>query len=440
MDPVTSPPDPRPGGSRRLFRALTATVVALPLILGAAACGGDDAADKGTTINVFWWGGDKRAALTHQALELYKSKHPDVTFNEVWQANAGYFDKLNTNIAGNNAPDLFQIDDNYLSEYAQRGVTLDLSPYVDSKKLDVSKFPQSLVQYGQVDGKQVAVAAAENTPGLIYNKTLLTNLGLPEPTIGETYEQFIDWAAQVTAKSGGKVYGTMDPSADYKALWLWLRAQGKEFYNGTKIAFTEQDLTAWFELWKTARDKKAAPPADVIHEANGGDVTKQLVVSGKAATSFMWSNQLPELQKNTKDDLAVTAYPGDPKGQWARASMYWTAYKGTKHADVVVDVINFLLNDPEAGKILGVERGLSSNTEVRATVAATLTDAKMKASVDFENAIAPKFGAAPPPPPKGHGKVKTALVTAAENVQYGKETPQQAAAEFLAQAAQELAG
>jgi multiple sugar transport system substrate-binding protein len=436
-----------PSMSRRLLRNLAAAALILPVALGAAACGGDGGDDGGggssTTENVelsiFWWGGEKRAELTQKVIDLYHQKHPNVTFKTTWQGNSGYFDKLATQASAGNAPDIFQIDDNVLTEYAERNITLDLTEYVESKKIDLSKFPESLVRYGVVNGKQAGIPSAENTPGMYYNKTLLASIGAQEPQIGWTWEQLIDWAADVTAKTNGKVYGTMDPSADYKALWLWLRQQGKELYNGKQLGFTTDDLTKWFELWKGARDRKAAPPADVIQSANAGDVTKQLVVTGKAATSFLWSNQLPELAKNTKDQLGVTAYPGDPKGQWARASMYWSIYRGTKHADVAADFINFFVNDPEAGKILGTERGLSSNMDIRQQVAEMATDPSTKASIAFETEITPKFGTAPVPPPKGHSKIKSALVTAAESVQFGKATPQQAAEAFVSEANAALA-
>jgi multiple sugar transport system substrate-binding protein len=431
---------------RRLLRGLAAAAIVLPVALGAAACGGgDDGGSGGSTnenveLSVFWWGADKRAELTQKVLDLYHSKHPNVTFKTTWQGNSGYFDKLATQAAAGNAADIFQIDDNALTEYAERNITLDLTKYVDDKKIDLSKFPESLAKYGVVNGKQVGIPAAENTPGMAYNKTLLASVGAQEPQMGWTWEQLIDWAADVTTKTKGKVYGTMDPSADYKALWMFLRQQGKELYNGKQLGFTADDLTKWFELWKGARDRKAAPPADIIQAANAGDVTKQLVVTGKAATSFLWSNQLPELAKNTKNALGVTSYPGNPSAQWARASMYWSIYKGSKHADVAADFINFFANDPEAGKILGTERGLSSNTEVRQAVADSATDPNTKATIAFEAAITPKFGVAPVPPPKGHSKVRSALVTAAESVQFGKTSPQEAATSFISEANSALAG
>ncbi|MGN9768635.1 ABC transporter substrate-binding protein [Micromonospora sp. SD12] len=419
---------------RRLIRGMLAAVVALPLVLGAAGCGGDEEVSTDPNapvkLSVFWWGGEARAKLTEEALALYTKKHPNVTFEKTWQANQGYFDKLATLTAGGNPPDLFQIDDNYLAEYASRSTTLDLTPYKDSGDLDVSKFPKSLWQYGVVDGKLAGLASGENTQGLVYNKTLLTKNGLPEPTTGMTWEEHIAWAEQVAKKT--KVPGTQDPSADYKAFWVWLRQQGKDLYKGRELGFTAEDVTKWFDLWKGARDRGATPTPDVIHEGNATDITKQLVVTGKAGTSWVWVNQMPELKKNTKDELGVIAYPGDPSAQWARASMYWSVFKGSKHKDVAVDVINFLANDPEAVKILGTDRGLPSNLDLRRVVSDDVTDPAMKQSIQVESDLAQKFGEAPQVPLKGHSKVRAELIKAAENAQYGRISSAQAAEQFIA--------
>ncbi|GAA1791735.1 extracellular solute-binding protein [Luedemannella flava] len=439
MHPAKVPSPRRP----RLIRALVAAAAVLPVALGAAACGDDEKGSGKTEISIFWWGAESRATTTQKALDLYTSKHPDVVFKPTWQGNQGYFEKLATQAAGGNAPDIFQMDDNFLGEYSARGIAMDLSDLVASKKIDTSKFPESLAKYGQIDGKSFGIATGENTPAMVYDKTLLAQLKLPEPRTGMSWDELINWGAQVTAaaqKAGLKdVYGTMDPSADYKAFWMWLRQQKKDLYSGSQLGFTEADVTAWFELWKGAAAKKATPTADLIHAANGGDATKQLVVTKNAGTSFMWSNQMPDLAKNTDHELGVVAYPGDPSAQWARAALYWSAFKGTKHKDVVADVINFFVNDPEAAKILGTDRGLPSNTDLRKAIEPDLT-AQMKVTVAFENEMTPKFGQAPPPPIKGHSGVRAALVKAAETVQYGKATPAEAAAAFVADAKAAIGG
>jgi multiple sugar transport system substrate-binding protein len=417
---------------RRPFKAAVAAL-AVALVMPLAACGDDEEPSQNSNepveLSVFWWGAEARAKLTEDALALYTKKHPNVTFKKTWQSNQGYFEKLATLTAGNDAPDIFQIDDNYLTEYAARGVTLDLSKYVDGKDLDLSKFPESLRSYGEVDGKLAGVAFGENTQGLVFNKTTLDKFSLPAPTIGMSWEDFISWAANATTVT--KIPGTMDPSADYKAFWVWLRQQGKDLYKGTELGFTVDDVTKWFELWKGARDRGATPTPDVIHEGNATDISKQLVVTGKALTSWVWVNQMPELKKNTKDELGVISYPGNPNAQWGRASMYLSVFRNSKNKDTAVDVINFLANDPEAGKVLGTDRGLPSNLDVRQLVEQTVTDPAMKQSIQVENELGKQFGKAPSVPPKGHSTVRSELVKAAENAQYGRATPAAAAQQFF---------
>jgi multiple sugar transport system substrate-binding protein len=415
---------------RRVFlRTLVAGMLALPLALGA--CGGDDAGDDGKTeLSFFWWGGEARAELTEKALALYTAKHPDVTFKKTWQANQGYFDKLATLTAGDDAPDIFQIDDNFLAEYATRNVTLDLTSYQSSGKLDTTKFPEGLWKYGVVDGKLAGLAFGENTQGLVFNKSKLEAAKQPLPETGMSWEEFIAWAEKAGPATG--LAGTMDPSADYKAFWVWLRQQGKEMYNGNQLGFTAADVTAWFELWKGARDSKATPTADVIHEGNATDITKQLVVTNKALTSWVWANQMPELQKNTQDQLGLVAYPGDASKQWPRASMYFSVFRGSDHKDIAVDVINFLANDPEAGKILGTDRGLPSNSDIRASVAASTDDASMKQTISTIDELSKNYGPSPTVPPKGHSTVRAELIKAAEEAQYGRATPAKAAEQFFA--------
>src|SRR4029079_15634762 len=130
-----------------------------------------------------WWGGDARAKATEQVLALYTQKHPNVTFKKTSHAKAGYDDKLATLTAGGNAPDIFQIDDGALSEYGERNQTLDQTSYKGGK-LNIAKISEALLASAVVAGKLSGVPMVENTPGMIYNKTLLKNLGLPEPTTG----------------------------------------------------------------------------------------------------------------------------------------------------------------------------------------------------------------------------------------------------------------
>ncbi|MBN1173466.1 MAG: extracellular solute-binding protein, partial [Micromonosporaceae bacterium] len=237
-----------------------AMLSALALSAGLAACGEDEqdepAAEK-IELSIVWWGGAERAELTNKVLDLYTQKHPNVTFKRQSLEWKEYYTKLDAMTAGGSGVDLFQIEDSGLSERASRGVTMDLSDHVSSKKIDLSRMPESLAKYGELGGKPYGIPNAENTPAMIYDKTVIQQYGVAEPQISWSYDQLIAWGREIATKSGGTVTGTMDPSADYKALWLWLRAQGKELYNGNQLGCGTEDLVRWFELWAGARQAGA---------------------------------------------------------------------------------------------------------------------------------------------------------------------------------------
>ncbi|GAA4575138.1 ABC transporter substrate-binding protein [Micromonospora coerulea] len=428
------PAPPRPGVDRRRFLG---ALGGLPLVAGGlAGCDAEERApvdDGPIELSVFWWGGAQRAEATEKALRLYSQQNPRVRFRVTWQDLTGYYDRLATQATGGNVPDLFQIDDTVLAEYAQRQIVLDLSRYVADKRLDLADLPAGLARYGQVDDRTVAVAAAQTGAALVFNRDLLHRLGVPEPRTGMPWREYVEWAGRVTRASGGRVAGTMDPSGDYRALWLWLRGQGGELYQGRQLGFGTAELLDWFELWQVARSHRATPSAALVEQADTRDLSRQLVVTGHTAASFAWSHQLPELQRYTDDELGLVGLPGSPAAQWARASMYWSAFRGTRHPGVVVDVLNFLTTNVAAGRILGVERGLNASTAVRRFVADGVTDRAQKQVVAFGTALDDLLGPAPAPPPKGHARVRALLIAAAESVHSGRSGARAATSRFIAE-------
>ncbi|MGC1213540.1 MAG: extracellular solute-binding protein [Micromonospora sp.] len=430
----------RPGVDRR---RLLGALAGLPLLAGGlTGCGEEEETrvdDGPIELSVFWWGGTRRAEATGKALRLYSQQNPRVRFRVTWQGLTGYYDRLATQAAGGNVPDLFQIDDTVLTEYTRREIVLDLSDRVADNRLDLRGLPPGLARYGQVDERTMAVPAAETTAALVYNRDLLRRLRLPEPRTGMPWQEYVEWAARVTRASGGKVAGTMDPSGDYRAFWLWLRGRGSELYRGRQLGFDAAELVDWFELWEVARSHRAAPSAALVEQADTGDLAHQLVVTGHAAASFAWSYQLPEMQRYAHDELGLTSFPGSPAAQWPRASMYWAAFRGTRHPGVVMDVINFLTTNVAAGRVLGIDRGLNASLSVRGYVEDGITDRAQKQVVALGSELRDALGPTPAPPPKGHAKVRALLIEAAEGVRSGRSGARAATSRFIAQANAALA-
>src|SRR5690606_3459848 len=65
-------------------------------------------------LRMGWWGNDDRAARTLAVIELFEAAYPDITV--VGEPNGGtpdHFQIIDTQLAGNNAPDIIQFGGNW---------------------------------------------------------------------------------------------------------------------------------------------------------------------------------------------------------------------------------------------------------------------------------------------------------------------------------------
>lgn len=95
------------------------------------------------TLRVAWWGGQERHDRTLQVIEMYEEENPHVTIEAEYSGFDGYFDKLNTQLAAGNAPDVIQFGGN-LNDFVARDVILPLDDYVGNE-LDISLHDQSML-------------------------------------------------------------------------------------------------------------------------------------------------------------------------------------------------------------------------------------------------------------------------------------------------------
>jgi multiple sugar transport system substrate-binding protein len=102
-----------------------------------------------------------------------------------------------------------------------------------------------------------------------------------------------------------------------------------------------------------------------------------------------------------------------------------------------VDVINFFVSDPEAGAILGTERGLPPNKQVRDTISVNFDD-QLKGVLAFDERVTAQAGPTPPVPAQGDSQTTRLLQASAENVGFGRQSPADGAAEYVAQVTAEL--
>ena len=418
----------RPG--RRFARsglaaALTAAVLAL------TACGGGTSgqeADGVVELRFAWWGGDKRAQLTQDVIAAFEAENPDIKIRPEFGDSGPYWDRLATQVAANDAPDIIQMDEKYITEYSSRGALLDLSKY----KIDTSKFDPAALQSGTSEDGLTGLPAGINAPTILANPRVFEAAGVELPDDSTwTWADFGRIAAEVTAKSPQGTYGSAAYGGDEASLGVWLRQNGKSLYTQDRtLGFEAPDIAAWWAFLKELRGNEAVPTASEVVEAEAATLDQSGIAVGTNGFAFRWSNQLPALEKAAGGDLEILRFPsrtGEAADTqlWYKTSQFWSASARTKHPEETARFINFLANDIKAGEILLAERGVNPNSGIRTATEAKLPSADLKV-VKFIDQIKGELGAAPAPPPKGAGIIQEIIRRYTVEVLFNRLSPEEA--------------
>ena len=115
-----------------------------------AGSGGAAASGEPVELRFAWWGSDSRHKTTQKVIDAYEAEHPNVTINGEFAEFSGYWDKLATATAAQDAPDIIQMDEKYLRDYAGRGALMDLS--TQSDVLSTADFDENALKSGEFDG------------------------------------------------------------------------------------------------------------------------------------------------------------------------------------------------------------------------------------------------------------------------------------------------
>lgn len=420
--------------NRRLFLGAAGSVVALSAL-------GRPAFAQGTQIRHFWWGNPERDRRTFAVIDIFNQKNPNITVSGETLGFADYFTKLTTQIAGGNMPDVIQQGYGVLFEYIANGAVVPLDDYV-GKSLDISRIDQSAIDAGTVDGKFYALSIGANSHMAIYNTRLYEEAGI---TIGEgadfdpygyTYDDLARIGAQIKEATG--VAGTEDNTADYQNFSDFIAQKGVAMFNedGTYGA-TQEIVEEYWSTWQKIREAGATPAGpESAGLAGVSDLSQLGVVTGKAATSYVWSNQLVGAQGLVEDPLGAAMYPNTPKmipGSIIQPSQFVCLTRDSVDPEAATAYMSAFVNDLDMTGVLGLERGIPSNSDVRAALEPTLSAAEA-VSVAFFDAIQGKTAALAPPPPSGSNEVEQTFERVAVSVLLGEKSIPEVAKDFLAQA------
>ncbi len=327
------------------------------------------------TITLATWAGADESKELQAVIDRVNASATD--FQIVHQASpADYYTKLQTQIAGNTAPDLMWLSQEYVANYADSGAILDVTDYVSklsdmpAAKLD-DYYPGAL-KVAKYQGRLYGLPWIAQPVVLYYNVQAFQKAGLNPPDESWTWDTFKEAAKKLTVKdaSGNTVqWGTAFNGWPPIQMFIW-QAGGEVITEDLKscpIDSPEAIQGAKFYA-DIIYNPEYAVPEEVIKEQGFAEMAKAGKVAmffGGAADDLDYAHQKDP--KNAEMKMVLV-----PKGPKDRTTFAWTAITAvssqTKNPELAVKAMVALTDGIHHWKVLAPRKSLATVDVIAASV------------------------------------------------------------------------
>jgi multiple sugar transport system substrate-binding protein len=425
--------------NRRQFLIGAGGLAAAATTMGLAGCapgsqGGSGSQGGGgeggtTELALAWWGNPTRNKNTEAMIAAYTAANPNVKISAQPGEFSSYWDKLATQTAGGQAPDIIQMDMNYISEYGTRGALLDLS------SVDTSKFVEGTVDSGKINDKLVGVNAGINSAIILANPQLFEKAKMDMPDDKTwTWDQMIEVGAEVASKAGVP-FGVAQLLNSDAMFGTFVRQNGKELFTPDGLGFDVAEAQAWYDFMLKGVKAKAFGTPEQMTEELAKPLDQSSIAVGTAAMYGSNSNQLlahSEAAGEPRTMLRGPSLAGNAteRKTWYKASMLWSASAKTKNPEAAIAWINWFANTPDAANLDLAERGIPPNAEILAEVTPKLSPEQQVVAKYIED-IKTEVGPTPIAPPPGGGTIAELLSRHGTDVVFGRTSSAEGAQKFV---------
>lgn len=421
-----------------------ATIIGIgALSLALVGCGSKETEesksnDGKTVVSFNWWGSEVRHEKYIEAIELFEKNNPDIDIEYEYGAWDDYWKKLATKSAAGDLPDVMQMDAGYLSQYGVKNQLTDLSEYTSSGTINTDKINESVVSSGKIDEKLFAIAPSMNAMSMIVNKKVTDEAGVSIDYSSYSFDDFVQATRDVHEKTGK--YGWIDVVDNSVLLQYYLRTQGEELfkYNNDgkpELAFSEENFIKFMTTIQELAKEEAIPTAEVASNVKSFDENPLSI--GDVALYETWTNQFVAYQESASDgvsfDLELPFDSKDTGALFYRPTFYYSVSQTSTEKEAAAKFVDFLVNDEEANKIIGTERGIPSNTDAKKAIYDQMSDTE-KRTADYLDEIEPLVGEASPVPPLGYSELNTHFKDLFAEMTYGTMSAEEAYKSFVGKA------
>lgn len=414
---------------------LVTAALALPVCV--LATGQEETAAR-VTLRVAWWGNPTRDERTLKVIDLYQQKFPNVTIEPETVGWGGYWDRINTQVAAGNLPDVMQHDYAYLLQFVSRELVTDLTPFVQSGQIDLTGVDETYLSGGRVGGKLYGISLGTNAVSIVYDPAILQKAGVAEPKPDWSWADFERIALQVysAARVQTLPFFPTDPKVGFEN---WIRQTGRPFFspNGKSLGFTDPaPLEEYFAIQLRLLKAGALVNPEIAFVTTTPQ--EDPFSKGNSWIHYVWSNQVVSTQAAANRPIKVNLMPkiagAQRPGTYLKPSMFFAVPSTSAIKPEAAKFVDYFLSDLEANRVLLGERGVPIIPAVREAVKSAV-DPVMSMVFDYIGLVGNK-NASPidPPDPAATGEVLKLFRDTSQEVLNGKLSAKEGAAKIMKQA------
>lgn len=325
----------------------------------------ESTSDKGyedCEISFSWWGGDTRHEATIAAVEAFMAKYPGITVKTTYGAWDGWEDTMSTQFATGTAPDVNQINWNWITSFSSDGSAfLDLNTVSDT--FDLTQFSDSSKALCTVADELQAVPVSMTGRIFYWNKTTFERAGISTPT---SYAELL--AAGETFKTvlGDDYYPLALGEYDRMILMVYYLESiyNKPWVENNQLQYTIDEIKEGLEFIQKLEDSHVTPSIATITGDGAASLDKNPKwMNGTYAGIFEWDSSASKFASALEagQELIVGDYFkdfGSYQGGYAKVSLAMAISETCKHPKEAAMLIQFLLNEDEGTSIMKSERGI----------------------------------------------------------------------------------
>lgn len=283
----------------------------------------------------------------------FEKENPGVKTKYEPISGQGYFEKIQTQLAGGTEPDIFFMRDFEMPIFVQKGAILALDEFIQNdKEFDINDFHKILIDSYSMNGKIYGLPGSFTTGVIFYNKDIFERAGIEPPHKSLKWNELLKLAQRLTIKQNNIVQQFGLVLEYYDWLTFILQNKGEIFTQDKKkcIIYSNEAIEAIKFLKSLFAKYHIMPNSSDLQQSEA----YQLFMTGRAAmfTGGRWYTTIFNQIKDFKWSILPFFYN---KQKATRLDSHsWVISRRTKNPEICWKFLKYLTSREANWKMVEV--------------------------------------------------------------------------------------